>query len=188
MKRLLRKTVVWILPVCVALCPFPAAGEDPDIPLQFIALKDGTLIRGRLTSVEKGGYIIKTDHLGEIRVNPNDIQSISPEKFQRKESAPVLPRSSNITGTLEPQILNSPNAMQAVQETMLSDPQIFTLIQDLMQDPDVVKIIQDSGLMDDITTMNPDTIQQNPDFQRLLQNPKIQKIIQTFTQKHIKQP
>ena len=172
----------------IALIPIAAAAEEPAVPLQFISLHDGTLLRGRLISVQNGTYVIQTEHLGEIRVKPEDIQSISSEKFQREERNPIRAQTPGKSGSLGMEILNSPNAMQAVQQTLLSDPQIFTLIQDLMQDPEVLKIIQESNLMDDISTMDPATIQQNPDFQRLLQNPKIQKIIQTFTEKHIQQP
>jgi hypothetical protein len=188
--RLLKIITVFLLPMFFSLLPLPAAaeGDTSSVPLQFISLNDGTLIRGRLVSVQNGAYIIQTEHLGEIRVNPADIQSISSGNFQRKEEAPA--RLPILGGNLSPgtQILNSPDALQAVQQTLMSDPQILTLIQDLMADPDVVKIIQDSNLMKDLSTLDPGTIQQNPDFQRLLQHPKIKEIIKTFTQKHIQLP
>lgn len=189
-KRLLKIIPVFLVPVFLSLLPLPATaeGDKSSIPLQFISLTDGTLIRGRLMSIQNGDYIIQTEHLGEIRVNPENIQSISSGKFQRKEEAPA--RLPILGGNLSPgtQILNSPDALQAVQQTLMSDPQILALIQDLMADPDVVKIIQDSKLMNDLSTLDPGTIQQNPDFQRLLQHPKIKEIIKTFSQKHIQLP
>ena len=189
MKRRLR-TILWvlILPGFLSLIQVSAAAEEPAVPLQFISLNDGTLIRGRLISIQNGTYIIETEHLGEIHVKPEDVQSISSDKYQRKEEGRVRPPVADNTRSLGTEILNSPNALQAVQQTLISDPQIFSLIQDLMKDPEVVKIVQDSNLMDDISSMDPAAIQQNPDFQRLLQHPKIQQIIKTFTQKHIQLP
>lgn len=191
--RLLKIITVFLLPMFFSLLPLPAAakGDTSSVPLQFISLNDGTLIRGKLVSVQNGAYIIQTEHLGEIRVNPADIQSISSGNFQqrKKESSPTSQPNIAVTA-LSPgtQILNSPDALQAVQQTLMSDPQMLTLIQDLMADPDVARIIQDSNLMKDLSTLDPGTIQQNPDFQRLLQHPKIKEIIKTFTQKHIQLP
>ncbi len=193
-KPLLIITLLFLLPATFLLIPSSAAaGENTaSVPLQFISLNDGTLIRGRLTSVENGVYIIQTEHLGEIRVNPEDIQSISSGNFQRKEKDDTAGSRQNAARTvpLSPgtQVLNSPDALQTVQQALMSDPQILSLIQDLMQDPEVVKIIEDSNLMNDLSTLDPATIQKNQDFQRLLQHPKIQQIIKTFTQKNIQLP
>lgn len=101
-KRLLKIIPVFLVPVFLSLLPLPATaeGDKSSIPLQFISLTDGTLIRGRLMSIQNGDYIIQTEHLGEIRVNPENIQSISSGKFQRKEEAPA--RLPILGGNLSP--------------------------------------------------------------------------------------
>ncbi len=173
--------MVWLLPSLPS-----QAQEDPataKIPVQIISLKDGSLIRGRLIGVENGSYIIQTEHLGEIKLNPDDINNLA-------TNAPSSPAAQiktlqSSTGELVVPQSGSTDALKAVQETLLTDPKLFSLLQELMMDPEVVQIIQNSSLQQDLMTMDAEKIQNNADFQKLLQHPKIQKIIRTFESEHL---
>ena len=66
---------------------------------------------------------------------------------------------------------------------MLQDPEIMSLMQELVQDPSVAEMLKDPSLMQDALSMDPSRVQNNTQVQKLIQNPTMQKILKLTAQK-----
>ena len=97
-------------------------------PAQTILLKDGTSIKGLLSSVTNGTYLIETETMGQVSIPVAQVVSIN--------AANVTPTMDNLTteqGTL------STGAINTLKANMMQDPQIIALIQKLIEDPSVAE-------------------------------------------------
>jgi len=165
----------------LAISPSRAqSATGTNAPEQSIQLKDGTTIKGKLTGVSGSGdrYIIESPTLGRTEVKISDVKSILAE-----ESAPTqtkLDPDQAIPGTPS---FALPPQMQAIQQQLLSDPEISAMIHEIANDPDIINIAQDPSLIQSALTMNPQQIQGNPSVQRLLQHPKMQRLMDRVTKK-----
>lgn len=143
------------------------------MPLQSIALKDGTVVKGFLKAVVDGDYVIQTQNLGELKIPAAEIASIT--------AAGLTPANTPI-----PSLNSSPSfegMVRNIQQKYLSDPAITADLQALASDPEIMNLILDPGVFNAIMSMDPNTIQNNPGVQKMLQNPKIQKLMQEIKEK-----
>ena len=146
---------------------------------QTINLKDGTSIKGQLTSVANGFYFIDSTTMGRVKISADQILSISNGPAAPAQGQPYI----TVPGTLDPSGKISADAVNSVKDNMLQDPQIMGLVQELVQDPEIAELMKNPALMQAALTMDPEKIQNNPDVQKLLQNPTMQKIIAVTAQK-----
>lgn len=68
--------------------------------------------------------------------------------------------------------------VKAIQEKMLSDQEIMALIPTLQNDPEFKKILADPEIMKAVNAGDIDALTANPKFMNLLNNPTVQKIEQ----------
>ena len=136
-----------------------------------ITLKDGSVIKGNVLQLTDGVYTLETDNLGKINVAESEIVSIA------AESAPVPPNAGDTAGA------SFKGQVQEMQTSLLSDPEVMTEIQNIMQDPDIRGVLSDPAFMSAIMSYDPNQIQQNEKTQYLLQNPKFQSLMEKIRQK-----
>lgn len=141
------------------------------IPLQTITLKDGTSIKGHLSGVANGSYTVDNATMGQIKIPAEQVISINAS--EATPSSLTISANEKLSGT----------AFNGLHSSMMQDPQIMNLIQEMIQDPSVAELLTDPALMQDALTMDPQKIQNNPAVQKLMQNPKMQEILQATAQK-----
>lgn len=67
-------------------------------------------------------------------------------------------------------------AIQSLSETMMQDPKIMNMIQNLLQNADFQKALQNQDLMDAVQNRDLGALLSDPDFMQLLSSPEIHKI------------
>jgi hypothetical protein len=159
-----------LLPALLAVTLFTQTAFAQQ-PTQTITLKDGTTIKGQLINVANGSYTISSPTMGQVKVSSDQILSIN------SGGAPTAGGQVIADGKI------SADALNDVKVNMMQDPEIMSLIQDLMKDPEIAEIMKNPSLMQDALSMDPQKIQNNPEVQKLLQNPTMQKIIAITGQK-----
>ena len=131
--------------------------------LKVIELKDGSIITGEVISLAGGLYTIKSDSLGMIKVEELKIRAIrsrSPEKG---------------SASADPAAAQSSDA-QALQQKMMGDQEIMTMIQALRDDPEFKKVMEDPVVMKAMKNGDVSTLMANPQFMKLLNNPTVKEI------------
>lgn len=179
----------------------PAFAEDPgdefsadessqavfEKPMQTIFLKDGTVIKGKLVGVLNDEYyVIETQHLGSVKVHISDFQGMttggqslggtSGGSQSSMEAMPSLNQMGANAGISNEQ-------MTQIQQTLMSDPQMMAEIQKLMDDPEIMRLIQNGDIMAELSTMDPNRIQNNEDILKLMNNPNMQAVVEKVQQK-----
>ena len=156
--------------------------------LQTITLKDGTQLKGKLTSVKDGIYTIQTFNLGTLTVNENQIVSVSSQLIadQAATASQLVPAQS----AQQPQFNKSELAVQAqlLQKQFLADPKIMQEIQNLMNDEEVKTILTDPEVMKAVMSYDPNTIAGNEKIKKLMENPKIKSLMNLIQQNFAASP
>ncbi len=128
---------------------------------QEIELKDGSIIAGEIISLSNGLYTIESNSLGNLKIKKSKIRTIRSKSRRSGKSSP-LP------------VVN--NTVQALQDTIMSQPDLMTMIMALQNDPDIRMALQDSKVMNAVMSGNINALMDNPAFQRILENPRVQAI------------
>lgn len=181
------RSLVFAFFLCVCL------GSAQAVELREIELRDGTVLRGEIVSLENGNYTIRSSSLGEIRVPASDVRVIrfppappvppsiphrvaapdgaTPRQGGDSDSADVgqqvedLRRSGDLHGQLE-----------GVQQSLGNDDSIMEIIQSLQDDPELKAVLNDPEIMQAVQAGDVQALMANPKFMALLNNPKIQEI------------
>ena len=155
--------------IIIVACSFVSPVHAQSV--KTITLKDGSVIKGNVLQLADGVYTLETGNLGKVTVPESDILSIT------TESAPVLPNTGDTAGaSLKGQV-------QEMQTSLLSDPEVMTEIQNIMQDPEIRSVLSDPAFMQAIMSYDPNQIKQNEKTQYLLQNPKFQSLMEKIQKK-----
>jgi hypothetical protein len=125
-----------------------------------VALKDGSVISGELLSLQNGVYTVSSDSLGTVSIDETKIRAI---------------RYGSQGGGTDP-IQSTGGQTQAIQQAMVSDEQIMSLILSMQNDPDVQKILSDPEIMNAVLSGDANTLKSNPKFIKLMNHPTIRKI------------
>ena len=164
MKKITLRLFLIVAAVNLALCANAQSAK-------IITLKDGSVIKGNVLQLTNGVYTLETGNLGKINVPEPEVVSIT------AESAPVPPGTGNTgSASLKGQV-------QEVQTNLLSDPEVMTEIQNIMQDPEIRGVLSDPAFMKAIMSYDPNQIQQNEKTQYLLQNPKFRSLMEKIQKK-----
>lgn len=139
---------------------------------QTITLKDGTILKGRLVGVANGSYTIESQTVGQVNISADQVSNIA-----AAGSSSATQHFTNPDGKLPADTVHS------IKTNMLQDPEIMSLMQELVQDPSIMEILKDPSLMQAALSMDPEQIKNNPQVQKLVQNPTMQKILKITAQK-----
>ena len=168
----MRQILLILSVVFFCIGPAPLLLAQPasdDKPQQTITLRDGSTIQGHLTNISNGNYTIENKTMGQVSVPASQVVSINAAGL-----SPSTPAMGN-TATA-PTVNGTPL-------NIMADPQIMSLMQELVKDPEVMELLKNPGLMQAAFSMDPQKIQNNPDVQKLMQNPKMQEILHLTAQK-----
>ena len=122
--------------------------------IKVFELNDGSVITGEVISSNSGTFTVKTESLGTIRIEASKIRAI---------------RSTEIGGISE-------DTIQALQEKMMANEEVFAMILSLQSDPDFQAVFQDPDIMRAVGEGDYGALLSNPKFLKLLENPAIQDI------------
>jgi len=139
-----------------------------------ILLKDGSVIRAEILSFEDGVYSLRSETMGELRLQDSAIETIRLPDDGRRKMAGAESSGGPDNQTRQKNVKN-------LQSSMLSSPALLSMIFALQEDPDVQDILSDEEVMGLIMTGDMDNLEDNPQFIRLMENPKIRAIIDRMT-------
>ena len=155
--------------------PFASAQNEPQ---QTITLKDGTVLKGHLLSVNGDTYVIQTGNLGDVKVPAGDVQSISAGNTQ-----PTMGTGTPMMGGMGMAGVPggggniNPAQVNAMASSMMADPQVNSVLHEMASDPEMMALMQDPAFVQALMSMNTAQLQNDPRFQKLLANPKMQNLI-----------
>ena len=130
-----------------------------------IHLKDGSVISGKIVSFDGKTYRIKSNSLGLIELADSKIELI------RSGSTNTNSATNSTNSAL------SQSNVTAMQQQLMSNPDIMRLITSLQNDPQIQSMLSDPQVMQSIMAGDVDTLMNNPDFKSLLNNPTIKDIL-----------
>ena len=135
---------------------------------KIITLKDGSVVRGVVVSIENSKYTIESPTVGTLHISEDQIVSIS---TPHQDSTPQ-PAASNASPSMPK------DEISAAQNKILANPDAMKDIQALVADPEVLAIMSDPEFLKTVQSKDPVAIQANPRAQELMRNPKIKALIE----------
>jgi hypothetical protein len=156
----MRLLVISILLLLGVLIGNVFAGE-----VREIELKDGSVICGEIVSFKGGIYTLKSSTLGTVKIEESKIRVI---RF--KPSVKAKGKQKNSAQT------SSKAKVQALQQLMMGDKEIVSMILSLLNDPEVQKILEDPSIIKAVNSGDIEALISNPKFMKLLDNPAVKDI------------
>ena len=143
------------------------AGEGLAAEPAEIELRDGSVIRAEIISLQGDFYTVKSQTLGTISIEKSRIRSI---RFGSGDTAAQSVSTSSPTLDVATQI-------KTLAEAMEGDQSIMDKISSLSQDADVMRVMQDPAIMKAIEAGDIASLMSNDKFMQILNNPTIQAIV-----------
>ncbi len=131
--------------------------------LRELDMFDGSTITGEVQSLSNGIYTIKSESLGIIKIEASKIRAI----HAISSLGGVGAGSGNGSSSGE---------IQSLQEKMLSDKKIMSLIQTLQNDPEFKKALENPEIMKAVNAGDVAALLANPRFMMLLNNITVKEI------------
>jgi len=150
-----------IFVICSALVLGLFLGNAQAGEIKEIVLKDGSTISGEVVSFSNGIYTVKSDILGVIKLEESKVRII------QDKSTNNVNTSSNS---------NAAGDTQSLQQRMMNDKEVMSMIQSLQNDPDFKKLLEDPKIMQAVNAGDATTLMADPRFTKLLSNPTVQEI------------
>lgn len=150
-----------IFVICSALVLGLFLGNAQAGEIKEIVLKDGSTISGEVVSFSNGIYTVKSDILGVIKLEESKVRII------QDKSTNNVNTSSNS---------NAAGDAQGLQQRMMNDKEVMSMIQSLQNDPDFKKLLEDPKIMQAVNAGDATTLMADPRFTKLLSNPTVQEI------------
>jgi len=142
---------------------------------KIITLKDGSVLKGTVVHMKDGTYTLETSNLGRIDIPESNVLSITSPKTSSAQQQLTAGKDSS-KAQLQDQV-------QQIQGNIITDPELMTDLQNMLNDESIKSMLSDPKLMDDVLSYDPERIQQNNNVQRLMQNPKMQNLMNKVHQK-----
>jgi len=161
----LSNIAIWLLMAGIVFLGLPIshvnAGE-----ISTIELNDGSIISGEVVSFDGSTWIIKSASMRTLKIEAAKVVSIRAQK-----SGSHAPTAGTSTG-------NQVNAadVQAMQQSIMANEQLMTMIMNLENDPEVQAILQDPEIMQAVNAGDMNALMANPKFRRLMENTKVKEI------------
>ncbi len=121
---------------------------------RVIELTDGSTLTGEVVSLADGVYTVRSNSLGTIKINETKVRAI-----RSKGKAP------DVTGDIK-----------SLQDSMLGQTDIMSMIQGLQNDPEIQKVLTDPEIMKAAQAGDIAALMSNPKFMRLMNNQSVREI------------
>jgi uncharacterized protein YbaA (DUF1428 family) len=156
------------------------AGISSSEEKSTIELTDGSVITGEIIEMRGGSYRVRSDSLGEIRIESNRIRSIT------SSSARNTGKSQQGKSFIDNNNNNANNNAQIneIQQSIMSDPKMAELVQTLMSDPELMNALNNPAILAKINSGDTASLENDRDFQKIMANPKIREIVHHFKTKY----
>lgn len=146
--------------IIVMLIMLPLSGSLLAGETREIELTDGSVITGEVISLINGVYTFRTGALGILKLEEAKVRSI------RQQGTSSFRPSSPGSDT------------KSLQDKMMSDKDVMSMIQSLKDDPQFTKILEDPEIMNAVSSGDTAALMANPKFLQLLHNPTVRDIQQ----------
>jgi hypothetical protein len=146
------KLAIFLLVVILLL----TAHSAPAAETREIEMSDGSVVTGEVLSLSKGIYTIKSDSLGTIKIDESKVRVIRPRGSGTSQS--------------------SGGDVRSLQNKMMNDQEIMSMIQSLQNDPEFKKLLEDPDIMQAVSAGDISALMANPKFTKLLNNSTVQDI------------
>jgi len=137
------------------------AGES-----SVVELKDGSIISGEVVSFDGSTWIIQSASMGRLEIEAAKVVSIRSQTTKSRQ-----PTTGASTGNQVDM-----DQMQSMQQSIMANEQLMTMIMTLQNDPEVQAILQDPDIMKAVEAGDMNALLANPKFMRLMENAKIKEI------------
>ena len=161
----LRHKLPWrAFAVPFAISLFSAIFSGPVLAgdVREIVLKDGSTISAEIKYFDGRVYTLNSSSLGLLKLPSDQMDLIR------------TPRSS--TNNSNPPPTATPQALNGIQQQLLADPQLMSLILSLQNDPQFQAILNDPQIMQAVLAGDMQALLNNPKFNALLNNPAVRQI------------
>jgi len=149
--------------ICSTLALSLFLGSAQAGEVKEIVLKDGSVVTGEVMSLSNGIYTIKSDILGTIKLEESKVRAI-----RERSASPSVALSTNSSSTA--------GEAKSLQEKMMSDKEVMSLIQSLQNDPEFKKLMEDPEIMKSVNAGDVAALSADPRFVKLLNNPTVREI------------
>ncbi len=146
--------------VCLLTPGWAGAGE-----LSEIELRDGSVIRAEVVSLEGDHYTLRSESLGTFSLERSKVKAI---RNQASLGATV--------GDSREAQAQAKEQVRALQERIISDKQMMGTILSLQNDPDFQEVMSDPEIMNAVAAGDMSALMSNPKLQKLLEKPQVQDI------------
>ena len=151
------------LVICFALALGLFLGSAQAGEVKELVLKDGSVITGEVVSLSNGIYTVKSDILGTIKLEESKVRAI-----RERSASPSVALATNSSTTA--------GEAKSLQEKMMSDKEVMSLIQSLQNDPEFKKLMEDPSFMKAVNAGDVAALSADPRFVKLLSNPTVREI------------
>jgi hypothetical protein len=153
--KVVRVCLLWLVMAVSFLSGSVLAGD-----LREIELKDGSVLTAEVLSLHNGVYTLHSSTLGTITVAASKIRAIR---------LSVPPSAASPT---------PPNAhISSLQQTLLGNPEIMTMILSLQSNPAMQAILADPAVMRAVSAGDLNALLAHPKFLELLNDPTVRDIV-----------
>ena len=136
-----------------------------------VVLRDGTVIRGEVKSLQDGVYTIETAAVGTLHVRAQDVSSIDESGKPPSTAGPGQPANGPSPGA---------DALDAAKSQIVADPKLLATVLALQSNPAVLAVLADPEVMKAMAAGDYDALMHNAKIVALMQNPKVREIIEAL--------
>lgn len=141
-----------------------------------LTLKDGSTLRGQVTSLNNGVYTLTSSSLGTVTVAAANVESISYSDRGAGVSADSTARNTRSSGRSALNSGQNQAQIQQLQRSLAADSTTMTMISRLQDDPQLKAILADPEIMRAVSSGDLSALMANEKFMQLMNNPSIKEI------------
>lgn len=136
-----------------------------------VTLKDGTVIRGEVKSLQGGVYTVESESAGTLHIRADQVRSIEEAEGSPASEAAAPPSGKAPSGA---------EAVGAAKSLISEDPNLLIAVLGLQNEPEVVAVLADPGIAKAIEDGDYAALASNPKIVALMQNPKVRAIVEAL--------
>lgn len=133
-----------------------------------VTLKDGTVIRGEVKSLQDGVYTVESDSAGTLHIRADQVRSID-----QIDRGPPSVGAGSLSGVPP----SGASAIDTAKSSIAQDPKLLTAVIGLQNEPEVAAALADPGVARAIADGDYAALASNPKIVALMQNAKVRAIV-----------